>query len=125
MTDSAVETSNVIKPTDAPTYVPGDTPMVAPATPVAETASATPSLNAFFSIPVNLEIVLASVKMPVSKLMDLKVGSEIDLSHPAGAEVALLVNGSKIAFGHLFLIDPQLRNVGIKISRLANPAREA
>ena len=76
-------------------------------------------MDGFFSIPVTLELVLASVKMPVSKLMDVQAGTEIDLNHPAGAEVALVVNGSRIAFGHLFLIDPKSRNVGVRISRLA------
>lgn len=78
-----------------------------------------PRMDAFLSIPVTLELVLASVKMPVSKLMDIQAGTEIDLAHPAGTEVALVVNGSRIAFGHLFLIDPKTRNVGVRISRLA------
>jgi flagellar motor switch/type III secretory pathway protein FliN len=76
--------------------------------------------DAFFSIPVDLEIVVASVKMPVAKLMDIQVGTEIDLGHTAGTEVSLVVNGSVIAFGHLFLMDPKTRQVGVKISRLAN-----
>jgi flagellar motor switch/type III secretory pathway protein FliN len=87
--------------------------------PVAQTVAPTQKMDAFLSIPVMLELVLASMKMPVSKLMDIQPGTEIDLDHPAGAEVALVVNGSKIAFGHLFLIDPKLRNVGVRISRLA------
>jgi flagellar motor switch/type III secretory pathway protein FliN len=76
-------------------------------------------LDALFAISVTLELVLASLKMPVSQLMDIQAGTEIDLAHPAGAEVALVVNGSKIAFGHLFLIDPNSRRVGVRISRLA------
>ncbi|MGL4405614.1 MAG: FliM/FliN family flagellar motor switch protein [Notoacmeibacter sp.] len=82
---------------------------------------AAPRLDAFLSIPVTLELVLASLKMPVSSLMDFQVGTEINLDHQAGAEVSLVVNGSKIAFGHLFLIDPKLRTVGVRISRLAAP----
>jgi flagellar motor switch protein FliN len=78
-----------------------------------------PRMDAIFSIPVTVEVVLASVKMPVSKLMDIQAGSEIDLDHPAGAEVALVVNGSRIAFGHLFLINPPSKRVGVRISRLA------
>ena len=85
---------------------------------------AAPRLDAFFSIPVTVELVLASLKMPVSKLMDIQAGAEIDLDHPAGAEVALMVNGSKIAFGHLFLIDPQTKRVGVRISRLAQSSAE-
>jgi flagellar motor switch/type III secretory pathway protein FliN len=81
--------------------------------------SAPPRLDAFFSIPITVELVLASLKMPVSKLMDIQAGSEIDLDHPAGAEVSLMVNGSRIAFGHLFLIDPPSKRVGVRISRLA------
>lgn len=89
------------------------------AEPNAHTTAPAPRMDAFFYIPVTLELVLASVKMPVSKLMDIQVGTEIDLAHPAGTEVALVVNGSRIAFGHLFLIDPKSRSVGVRISRLA------
>ena len=97
-------------------------PELEQATPHAQPVSqpvAAPRLDAFFSIPVTLELVLASMKMPVSKLMDVQVGSEIDLDHPAGAEVALVVNGNRIAFGHLFLMDQTSRRVGVRISRLA------
>jgi flagellar motor switch/type III secretory pathway protein FliN len=87
--------------------------------PAAQTTVPTSRMDAFFSIPVMLELVLASVKMPVSKLMEIQAGTEINLDHPAGAEVALVVNGSTIAFGHLFLIDPKTRNVGVRISRLS------
>ena len=90
----------------------------------ASTAIAAPRLDAFFSIPVTVELVLASLKMPVAKLMDIHAGAEIDLDHPAGAEVALMVNGNKIAFGHLFLIDPQTKRVGVRISRLAQSSAE-
>jgi flagellar motor switch/type III secretory pathway protein FliN len=83
-------------------------------------APASQRLDAFFSISVTLELVLASIKMPVSKLLEFQAGTEIDLGHPAGAEVALVVNGSRIAFGHLFLIDPKSRSVGVRISRLAS-----
>ncbi len=86
----------------------------------AHTIAPAERMDAFFSIHVTLELVLASVKMPVSKLMDIQVGTEIDLAHPAGTEVALVVNGSRIAFGHLFLIDVKTKQVGVKISRLAN-----
>ena len=88
------------------------------------TPVAAPRLDAFFSIPVTVELVLASLKMPVAKLMDIQAGAEIDLDHPAGAEVALMVNGSKIAFGHLFLIDLQTKRVGVRISRLAQSSAE-
>lgn len=101
-----------------------DLPNIVEATPelavaVDPVTSAPPRLDALFSIPVSVELVLASLKMPVSRLMDIQVGSELDLDHPAGAEVALMVNGSRIAYGHLFLIDPQSRRVGVRISRLA------
>lgn len=86
----------------------------------AKTPAALP-LEAFFSIPVTVELVLARMKMPVSGLMNFQVGSEVNLDHEAGAEVALVVNGSQLAFGHLFLIDPLKRAVGIRISRLAAP----
>ena len=113
MSDAATNLGQTI---DAATKVEAATQ--AETAPTQPTAPA-PRMDAFFSIPVNLEVVLASVKMPVSKLMDIQTGTEIDLAHPAGTEVALMVNGSKIAFGHLFLIDPKTRNVGLRISRLA------
>jgi flagellar motor switch/type III secretory pathway protein FliN len=91
---------------------------------VEQAMPAPPRLDALFSIPVTVELVLSSLKMPVSKLMDIQVGSELDLDHPAGAEVALMVNGSRIAFGHLFLIDTASRRVGVRISRLATSSAE-
>ena len=102
---------------DAPVIVSGNVETtIEPAPPI----DAVPRLDAFFSIPVNVEIIIASVRMPVSKLLEIQAETVIDLAHPAGAEVSLVVNGSVIAFGHLFLIDPKTKQVGVKISRLAN-----
>ena len=100
-------------------------PEIQASEPIVLQGVAAPKLDALFSIPVTLELVLASLKMPVSKLMNIQAGTEIDLDHPAGAEVALVVNGSRIAFGHLFLMDPASKRVGVRISRLAVGKSEA
>ncbi len=102
---------------DAPVMVSGNVETTIEPVPFID---AVPRLDAFFSIPVNVEIIIASVKMPVSKLLEIQCGTEIDLAHAAGAEVSLVVNGSTVAFGHLFLIDVKTKQVGVKISRLAN-----
>jgi flagellar motor switch/type III secretory pathway protein FliN len=114
MTDHLEEAPNAEMPAE---------PIMHHSTITEKTVPASPRLDAIFSIPVTLELVLASIKMPVSKLMEVQIGSELDLNHPAGAEVKLMVNGSQIAFGNLFLIDPQSRRVGVRISRLASASQ--
>jgi flagellar motor switch/type III secretory pathway protein FliN len=76
--------------------------------------------SAILSIPISLELVLTTVRMPVSRLMDLVPGAEIDLDRMTSGEVQLLANGAPFATGELFLIDPAEKRVGLRIKRLGS-----
>ncbi|NJR13928.1 MAG: hypothetical protein HC779_06855 [Phyllobacteriaceae bacterium] len=108
-------------------------PATAPDLPLTEPLTISPvaappgqqSMDAFMAIPIDIELVLSIVRMPVARLMETGPGSEIDLEHPAGGEVMLIANGSRFAFGELFLIDADKRRVGVRITRLAHPDMKA
>jgi flagellar motor switch/type III secretory pathway protein FliN len=79
--------------------------------------------SGILAIPIDLELVLATVRMPVSRLMDLAPGAEIDLDSLSSGEVKLLANGALFAVGELFLLDSAEKRVGLRIKRLAGGAR--
>jgi flagellar motor switch protein FliN len=97
----------------------GQTPFEAPQ-PLAQTGPA-----AFLNIPITLELVLATIRMPVSQVMALSPGVEIGLHQPLDAEVSLRANGTLIAYGTLQLIDAETRRFGVRITRLADAGKTA
>jgi flagellar motor switch/type III secretory pathway protein FliN len=76
------------------------------------------SLAALMSIPIDLELVFASLRMPVSRLMELAPGSEIDLGAQGGNEVTLFANGTPFALCELLLLDEVEKRLGVRIKRI-------
>lgn len=105
----------------------GDAPMPAPAR---EDAQAQPvgavlepaAPDAFLSIPINVEIVLATTRMPVARLLDIAPGAELDIDAGMSGDVALMANGTVFAHGALFIMDAASQSVGLRITRMARRA---
>lgn len=74
------------------------------------------------SIPVEVQIVLGSAEMPVSRLMALKKGSTVSLNRRIGEPVEVVVNGRRIAFGEITLVDDDPSRFGVRLTEIAGTA---
>ena len=64
-----------------------------------------------FSIPVTVKVVIGTARLPISELLDLEIGSSVELDQKIGDPVDLVVNDQVIARGELSVsegADPQL-----------------
>lgn len=77
--------------------------------------------NSILQIPVTVQVVLGSVRLPIGRVAELRAGSAITLDQKLGAPVAILVNGREVAKGELFVLDGELDRLGVTITELAPP----
>ncbi len=73
-------------------------------------------------IPVTVQIVLGSVRLPLSQVADLKAGSTVTLDQALGAPVTVLVNGKAVARGDLFVLEGEGDRLGVTITDLTPSA---
>ena len=71
--------------------------------------------NGILDIPVELQVVLGSVEMLVSDLVNLKENSIVALDRNVSEPVDLVVNGRRIARGELTVQDGTPPRLGIKL----------
>jgi flagellar motor switch protein FliN/FliY len=57
------------------------------------------------TIPVSIQVVIGSVRLPLSRITRLGPGEKIDLEERLGEPALLLVNGKDVARGNLFVLD--------------------
>ena len=80
--------------------------------PTAENPS---NLNIVLDVPVSLTIELGGCQLPMREVLQLNIGSVVQLDKPADAPVELSVNGKLIARGEVVVIDSCY---GIKITEI-------
>jgi flagellar motor switch protein FliN/FliY len=61
-------------------------------------------LQHFWNIPLNISIQLGVRIIKVREILELKPGSLIELTKPAGGNVDIIVNGSRIALGEVIMV---------------------
>ena len=71
------------------------------------------NLNLVLDVPVSLTIELGSCQLPMKEVLQLNVGSVVQLDKPADAPVELTVNGKLIARGEVVVIEDRF---GVKIT---------
>ncbi len=76
-------------------------------------------MGVVLSISVDVEIVLGSVQMPLSKLMNLSRGSVIPLDRKIGEPVDVVVNGKTVALGEVVMLDEEQSRFGVCLSSVA------
>ena len=69
-------------------------------------------------IALPVDVVLATLNLPINQLAAMAEGTEIDLDRPAGDPVSVRVNGREIATGELVVIEPASGRLGIRLHRL-------
>ena len=83
-----------------------------PAHPASSDANAN-NLAMVLDIPVQLSVELGRTKMPIKQILQLKVGSVVELDRAAGEPVDVLVNGYLVAQGEVVVVNGQF---GIRLT---------
>jgi flagellar motor switch protein FliN/FliY len=69
-------------------------------------------------IPVVVQVVIGTTRLPFAKVAALGVGSIVSLDQKLGAPVTVLVNGREVARGDLFVLEGEDSRLGITVSEL-------
>jgi flagellar motor switch protein FliN/FliY len=77
-----------------------------------------PVMDALMKIPVKVQVVLGTVKMPVAKVMELARGSVLPLGQKLGEPVSIVVNGREIARGEVVILDEETGELGISLTEV-------
>lgn len=81
-----------------------------------------PNLNLVLDVPVSLTIELGSAQLPMREVLQLNIGSVVQLDKPADAPVELSVNGKLIARGEVVVVEDRF---GVKITEVLGNAPAA
>ena len=73
------------------------------------------NLNLVLDVPVSLTIELGSCQLAMKEVLQLNIGSVVQLDKPADAPVELSVNGKLIARGEVVVIEDRY---GVKITEV-------
>jgi flagellar motor switch protein FliN/FliY len=82
-------------------------------------ATAPANLNLVLDVPVSLTIELGSCQLPMKEVLQLNIGSVVQLDKPADAPVELSVNGKLIARGEVVVVEDRF---GVKITEVVGSA---
>ena len=77
------------------------------------------NLEVLLDVPVCLTVELGSCQMPMREVLQLTVGSVVQLDKPADAPVELTVNGKLIARGEVVIVEERF---GVKITEVIGAA---
>jgi flagellar motor switch protein FliN len=84
----------------------------------ADTSVMPRGLETIMRIPVSVQVVLGSAKMPVSNLMKLGRGAVISLDHRVGEPVDVVVNGRIVARGEVVVIEDDNSRFGVSLTEI-------
>ncbi len=79
------------------------------------TAEMPANLNLVLDVPVSLTIELGECQLPMKEVLQLNIGSVVQLDKPADAPVELNVNGKLIARGAVVVVEDRF---GVKITEV-------
>jgi flagellar motor switch protein FliN len=78
--------------------------------------------DAILRIPVTVQVVLGSAKMPVSHLMKLGRGAVVALDQRVGEPVNVVVNGRVVARGEVVVVDEDNSRFGVSLTEIVGSA---
>ncbi len=84
----------------------------------------TPLPGAVMRIPVSVQVVIGSARLPLSQVATLAPGTTLTLEERLGAAARMLVNGREVARGDLFVIDEDEGRLGITITAVSGPSAD-
>ncbi|SFC60403.1 flagellar motor switch phosphatase FliY [Clostridium uliginosum] len=83
-------------------------------------ASSVPkNIDLILDVPLDISVVLGRTKKNIKDILTLSTGSLIELEKLAEEPVEILVNGKKIAFGEVVVVD---ENFGVRITNIVSSA---
>ncbi|MEQ8824476.1 MAG: flagellar motor switch protein FliN [Filomicrobium sp.] len=82
----------------------------------AEASGGFDGLDVVMSIPVEIEIVLGTTQMPLSRLMKLTRGAIIPLDRKVGEPVDIVVNNRIVARGEVVILDESQSRFGVSLT---------
>ena len=74
--------------------------------------------DAILRIPVTVQVVLGSAKMPVAHLMKLGRGAVVALDQRVGEPVDVIVNGRIVARGEVVVVDEDNSRFGVSLTEI-------
>ncbi len=77
-----------------------------------------PNLDLIMKIPVEVQVILGTTKMPVSKLMKLGRNAVIALDRQVGDAIDVVVNGRTVARGEVVLMEDDSSRFGISLTEI-------
>jgi flagellar motor switch protein FliN len=78
--------------------------------------------GAVMRIPVSVQVVIGSAKLPLSQISELSPGAVIKLDQKLGTPATILVNGREVAKGELFVLEGDGEKLGITITEVSASA---
>jgi flagellar motor switch protein FliN len=76
--------------------------------------------GSLLKIPVNVQVILGTTRMPLSKVMALGPGSVVVLDRQLSEPVVLLVNGNEIARGLIVVVDEKTGQLGVTLTDVSS-----
>ena len=77
------------------------------------------NIDLILDVPLEISVVLGKTKKNIKDILNLGIGSLIELDKLAEEPVEILVNGKKIAYGEVVVVD---ENFGVRISNIISGA---
>jgi len=79
------------------------------------------NLELLLDVPVKVSVELGSCQMPLREVLQLTIGSVVQLDKPAEAPVDLFVNNKPVAKGEVVVLE---EHFGIKITEIIGPQKQ-
>jgi flagellar motor switch protein FliN len=76
-------------------------------------------IDFLFDVSLHLSVELGRTDMTVREILDLNIGSVVELNKLAGEPVDILVNGKAVARGEVVVID---ENFGVRVIDVLSPS---
>jgi flagellar motor switch protein FliN len=76
--------------------------------------------GSILKIPVAIQVVIGSARLPLSQVAQLGPGAMITLDQKLGTPATILVNGKEVAKGELFVLDGEGDRLGITITEVTS-----
>jgi flagellar motor switch protein FliN len=74
--------------------------------------------GALLKIPVTVQVILGTTRMPLHKVMSLGPGSIVALDRELSEPVVLLVNGNEVARGLIVVVNEKTGQLGISLTEI-------
>ena len=80
--------------------------------------------GAVLRIPVSVQVVIGTARIPLSQVAELEPGVMLSLEEKLGTPARMLVNGREVAKGELIVVDEATGTLGLTITEVAGSAGE-